>query len=191
MMKDALTPPQSRMLAIALLILVIGALYIFLVKPVYSHYRANEETVARLSNRLVEYRRTAEILPALEKQLQSISPDHREKNYYLKSSTEALAVAELQTYIKGIIERANGSLVSSQPLDSEDSGAFSMIRIHVRMQGNIEAIQSMFYNIESGTPVLVMDNVTLTKRRAGRRQKTDPSAGTLDVNFTLIGFIRV
>lgn len=189
-MKDELSSQQSRALAIALLLLSVGCIYFLLVEPALRQYRASQDTIEQLSINLATYERAARRLPVLKEKLQLISPERYEEKYYLRSGTEAFAFAELQAYLNEIVEEADGSLVSSQPLDSEAFENVRMIRANMRMRGNIEIIQRVFYAIEAGSPLLLIDNVSIATQRSDRRQKHKLPSGTMDVYFNLIGFIR-
>jgi len=106
----------------------------------------------------------------------------------------ALAAAELQSLVKGLIERSGGGLVSTQPL--VDSGADAVgevpgsVRLRVRMRGDMESLRDVLHSLESSMPLLVLDNVSIVKARQVRRRRGSDNQGPLQVNFDLTGFVQ-
>ena len=124
--------------------------------------------------------------PALEARLNDPRSQARMNSDYLKGRTGALAAAELQQQIKGIVGTARGQLVSTQTLPVEESSPTSKITVRVRMRTDTDAMLKVLHSLESGKPLLFVENLTI--RRYQRRRKQQ--GNQLDVNFDLSGYMR-
>lgn len=183
--------PLSRLLAVVLLLGVTGLCYLLFIVPLRHYHEENEVQITQLSRQLQEYRRIAASRGLIEKMLKSIRPEESATGYYLKGATQALASAELQTYVRTIIEQSDGSLVSTQPMVKAERDPERMVRVSVRMRGRLEALLQVFYRIATGLPVVLTDDVLIrtenaTLNRGGGGNEDD----TLDVQFTLTGFVK-
>lgn len=193
-MKLRMTQAQSRMLAVGLLLVVLLSIYAGLIRPAESLYHANDALIEELQQREFNYLRLTRRRDELEQKktqlvgLQSAS-------YYLKSDTETLAAADLQAFVKKLIERANGRLVSIQPLPTPRNGMIQEIKIQVRLQGGTETLRRVLYELETGTPLLLIRNLSIGQETAVRRRTVrspdQETADTLNVSFDLVGFMRV
>ncbi len=194
-MKLRFTASESRTIAIGLVFVFLLALYGVLVNPMVSLYQANHETIDDLQHRLSVYQRVASRRAALEEELKQLSLSQPANIYYLKNKTQALAAAELQAYVKQIIEQAQGRLISTQPLAASDAEGFREVKIRVRMRGNIDVVQKVLYELESGTPLLILNDVSFVQARRARRRARSRAGviqveNPLEVYFDLSGLMR-
>lgn len=186
-----MTPRQSRILAVLLLLAAVGLVYSVAVEPVRSVYNANQDTLETLENQLARYRQLASRRAALEQQVRDLSSTQPTDKYYLRNKTEALAAAELQAHIGKIVASANGTIISTQPLATVSKELLPKVRVRVRMSGEIAAVRKIFYELESGTPFLFIEEVSISSHgRPVRRKTTYAQNRPLDVQFELSGYIR-
>jgi general secretion pathway protein M len=188
-----LSPPLSKGLALGLLAALLAAVYLVVVDPLLVAYRDNETVLQVLRQRLAGYQRVAAQRPQLEQALESAGSEREQEDLFLRNSSRALAAAELQAYARETVEGAEASLVSTQPLTVEQGEeASSRVSVRVRMTGSIGALQAILHRLESGRPLILVEDVSVN-RRPQRRRPGSPGAELdwqLDVRFTLTGFIR-
>ncbi len=181
----------SRLLAVVLLMGLLLLFYLLLMLPLQRHYADNEYQLEQLHRQLADYRRTANSREQIEKLFKSVSPEESAAGYYLKGATQALASAELQAYVRNIIEESGGSLVSTQPIVKTERDPERMVRVSVRMRGRMESLLQVFYRASSGVPVLLTDDVMIRSERSTlSRAEGEQEDDALDVQFTLIGFVK-
>ncbi|MEO1751948.1 type II secretion system protein GspM [Thiofaba sp. EF100] len=187
-----LRPAESRALALVLLALVLAGLYVVLVQPLVAAYRDNRERIDELALRLAHSQRLAMEQPALEAEHARLLRSRPAGGYYLTSQSEALATAELQGYVKRLIESSGGGLVSIQLIPPSSADARRRIKAQVRMQGNMAVVRAVLHGLESGSPWLLVDDVDLMQGRVQgvRRTAATEGAGQLEVSFNLTGFMR-
>lgn len=181
----------SRGIAIGLLMVVLAMIYLLLVLPVHNRYLSNKQELEHYSSQIANYKAIANSRTKIEELLQTVQPRENALGYYLKGSTQALASAELQAYVRSIIEASKGSLVSTQPIVKGDREPERTVRVSVRMTGSIDSLQQVFYRIATGVPVLLTDDVMVRRGKSSLpRSDKQEDDGNLDVQFTITGFVR-
>jgi general secretion pathway protein M len=188
---------QSRGLALALLLSLLGMAYLLLAHPVITKFTFYAEKQTEYRDRLLRYKRIAATRPLIEQRLATLQQRQRTTADFLKSSTHTLAAAELQEQVKSIIVSHGGRLVSTQILAARNGELFPRVTIKVRMKGDIEGVLQVFHALEAGRPFLFLDNVYMRVRVIKRRRTVRPrrgqrvqQEGELDVRFELSGFMR-
>jgi general secretion pathway protein M len=183
----SLTQMQERALAIGLLVIALVVCYFVLVQPPLSLYRSGERDIEQLQERLQRYRTIARQRTAHEKELEQLRLREAVQDYFLKSETDALAAAEMQEYVKSVIGESGGDLVSMRVLPVAHYGRFSSVSIRVEMTGNVETVLLAFYALESGQPLVVIDELYMQPERR-RRRRGAPMEKSLEIRFKLSGF---
>lgn len=190
-----LTPGQSRLAAVALAVLVMGLLFFGALFPAWSRYQNNREEIVQHRDHIERFSRIAANQSALERQVQQLERQLEANRYGLSQSTTTLAAAFLQERLKKTVEETGGSLASTRVLPPAEDGTFYRVAVNVRMRVTVEALQKVLYDLESGVPYLMVDNLVVlsraSRRRANRNRKNPrPVNNTLDVRFDLTGLMR-
>lgn len=183
--------PFSRGVAITLLLAVIVAIFFLLLNPLLRYYEDNRKEIAELSRKMESYERIANSRAEVEKLFASMRPGEDTLGYYLKGSTKALASAELQAYVRTIIDASAGSLVSTQPIVRGERESERMVKVNVRMSGDTASLVQVFYRLANGVPVLLMDEVLVRRNKSTLTRRDDAELDDqLDIQFTLTGFVK-
>ena len=189
MIKLQLEKWQHAVISICILFLVLFILFIGLVSPAMTDKIATNERIENLQLQRARYKSAEEELIHLEKQIEQLlhqNLDHRED--FLEEKQQTLAAADLQQYLKKIIESYAGRLVSIQPINDISEKPFPKVTIKIHMRGHINALQKMFYKLESSRPRLFIDNVVIQQRNPMGRGK-QPQNDQLDIRFDVNGYI--
>lgn len=181
-----------RWLALGLFFLVLLVLFFVLIMPIVTtgldYYEQKKELIFRLQ-------RSKQIVAKKDRvtaNIERINEQYIQQNYFSTQNTVALASADLQKFIKLTISEAGGQLTSTQVLPSSSVDGFNRITIKVRMSGDVDVLRSVLYQIESSTPIIVVDQMDIRPIRGKRNRKTrkmEPS-NKLNVNFQATGFMR-
>lgn len=183
--------PLSQFIALGLLCGLLLAIYLLVILPVQTHYANNRQTINSLSSELAIYQQIANSRDAVEKIFAATGSPDAQLGYYLNGATRALASAELQAYARDLIDSAKGDLLSTQPIVRGESEAERMVRVNVSMKGDVESLRQVLYRLSTGQPVLLIDEVLIRRNKSTVTQSDDEEVDdTLDVQFTLIGFVR-
>ncbi|MCK5871586.1 MAG: hypothetical protein KAG26_02070 [Methylococcales bacterium] len=184
-------PKKSRWVAIGLLIAVIGAIGGGIVYPLVSmglEYREKRQDA------IFNVRRYKKILSkkeALRHNFEQLKTKYSQHNYFYTRNTIALASADLQAFISQVISNSGGQVIRKNSSAKKLEDNFTRITIDVTMNLTIEALRSIFYEIETVTPLIIIDQVRIKaapKKRNAKTRKLE-SNGQLTVNFKASSFV--
>lgn len=184
-----LTPSQSRLLALGLLCLLLGLVYLSVVHPLWGAYYTNQERIADYQEDIARFKHIAAKQPVLEQRSQELTRQRKLVRYTLGAESPTLAAATLQDRVKSIVEENGGRLTSTRIMPVGNIGPFFQVTVNVQMRVSTKALQDVLYGLESGAPYLVIENLTILSRgrRVYRRARTSPTE--LDVRFDLSGLM--
>jgi len=186
---EKLNPRQRRLLALAILVLALGAVFSLSVLPVLlsnQHYR---NSIDGLESRLQQLQRAAAIGDSLQPQYEQLKRWQTTGAQYLKSNSAALAAAELQRLVKRIVVAKNAEVVSTQILTTRQEEGFDRVSLKVRIRGELQNVVQAFYLIETGEPFVFLDNVSVRASRGRRVRGQVAALQTLDIDMELIGYM--
>jgi len=178
---------SPRTLALTLLAGVILLLLMMVILPPYwlsGHYQQKQQ---RLEDQYVPMQRLALQKNRFEEALVRLHQQQNEQQGSLESHSPILAVAELQEIVRTLIDQQGGVLISTRGLGgssrSTSDKRWQSVSISVDMRGSLQDIQSVFYAIEYGRPLLFLDQVNLRRVRQGESRKA-----LLSARFQVIGW---
>ncbi len=182
----------QRWLALGLLCLVLLIVLFVVIMPIVTtgleYYEQKKDLTFRLqrSKQIVAKKKT------VMANIEQITEQHTNQNYFSTQDTVALASADLQKFIKSTIAEAGGQLTSTQVLPSKSADGFNKITVKVRMSGDAEALRSVLHEIESSTPIMVVDQMDIRPIRGKRNRKTRKIdlSNKMNINFQATGFMR-
>ncbi len=185
----------QRLAALSLLVLVGGGLSYLLVKEVliarYHFYRTRLE---QQEGRLEQLQRIASSREPIQRLIASIQQDRVAAAQYLPQSAPPLAAAELQQRVKAAVERAGGTLRSTQALPPAEEGNAIKVTVNATLTGDTESLQKILYEIESQTPLLFVDNLDVAARenrpRLTNGRLANYSRVQLTVQLEVSGYLR-
>lgn len=158
-MIERLPPAQRRAAAFVLAVTLAAAAYAVLVRPVLEAHRALDSRTADTQAQLARYRSVAHERPAYERAFELHQRADLARPHYLSGRNAALASAQLQGLVKRAVEAGGGELVSLQMLASPRSDAPGEIVVRARARGDARMVQRLLHALESGSPILLVDNL--------------------------------
>jgi len=187
-MIEQLSAIQQRRLAIGILASLVAAVLTITILPVSSTNASYETRIDLVERRLQSLRADVAAYEELRPRIEQLRQSQVADGHYLRSSTEAVAAAELQS-IANRISASNGTqLLTTQILPARQEGDFVRIALKVRMRGDLEGFIQSIYDIESSPTFLFMDNVSV--RNSARQGTNRQAAGNqFDADFQIIGFM--
>ena len=185
-----MTKTQSRYTALFLLVLATMAVIGLLCYPLVSLYLSQSSDIDRKVSQIARYRQVSENQESLEQELALLKRRSPAASYYIAGETPALASAKMQQYLKQIVQKNGGELISTQILkeDEPESAGSTSLRVHLRAE--LESSWQILYALESGRPLLFLDNVVITSRPVRARKPADAPSISLDMNFDVTGYLR-
>ena len=191
------TPWISRLTALLLLALVLFGVYLFLVEPLVVGYGAIDRETDDAQEQLAHFERLAAMRPAVAQQLHQVDSQQTAQGYYLSGGTDALAAAGLQDRINALVAANGGTLRSTQPMPGVEEQGFRRITLKVQLTVTTEELFDTLYELESGAPILFVEDLDIQSRIV--RRPTGDTAGAnesqpitlLAVAFDLSGYLLV
>jgi general secretion pathway protein M len=188
-MTSSLTPRASRALALGILAALLLLAFFGFVSPLLDSYGQASSSVEQYRAALEHTRNAGSDLAGLRAELARLKERQASAVGFMQSTNSSLAAAELQNRIKSSVEAAHGELRSTQILPQRDEGVFRRISIRGQIAVNTAALQRVFYDLESASPFLFLDNVEIRSRPA-RRSSGAEDDPILEVRFDLYGYLR-
>ena len=185
-MIDALSKTQRQLLALAILILIVVIIFMLTVAPLWALNRHYLDSIDGLEGRLEILQRTVAAGSGLRSQHDQLKRALASDRHYLKSTTEALAAADLQGIVKRIAGQKDMEVLSTQILPTIEQSDFTGVALKVRMRGRLDNMVKAFHALETGQPYLFLDNVSVSSRN---RRVSKISQNLLNVDFDLIGYM--
>lgn len=184
----------SRTLAVVLLGAALLAAYRLVLAPLLAAYQEGERGIEQSTALLQRYRVLAGQREWLAGQLAEQQERAATATGYLQGPSDALAAAQLQDRVKSVVEAAGGELRSTQILPAKPAeGGVGVRRTTLRIQFvvTIEGLATTLYELETGQPYLLIDDVSLREQRVRRRRRNEPETEPrLDVSLELFGYLR-
>lgn len=185
---------QSRSLALLILFLLLAGLVALVVIPAWSANSHYQERLVQMESRLELLKRSASIGASLKTEFTQLKRIMATDVHYLKSNSDALGAAELQRSVKRVAAPKGAEIISTQILPSKQEEGSTRVTLRVRMKGSLETLVSVFHELETGSPYLFLENVSIRGRAISRRRVARPTSGVkppdLDIDFELSGYMR-
>jgi general secretion pathway protein M len=182
-----LNPPQSRQLAIGLLVAAVLAVALVVALPVWLMHRYYNEAIADNAGKLERYARIAGARAEVAKQLEAMRAKEP-RRFFLRSGAAALSAAEAQEIIRGIVEGQGGKLISIQPPTSKEEGRYRQITSNVQIQANIFALRKILHAIETNVPYLFVDNLSVRTQVPPGHRPQPGNEPEMFVTFDVAGY---
>ncbi len=184
---------RDRVAAVSLLLLLIALVGVLLIGPLWERYASNRDLIADLEDKVVRFESVATRQAELERQFSTLERTSNLGELTLQADSATLAAADLQERVKAAVQAAGGSLTSTQVLEPEKVSSFERVSVNVRMTGSTPAVQKSLYALETGSPVLMIDDLLVVTRRTTVRlgaRRSEQQQDWLDVRFQVSGFYR-
>jgi general secretion pathway protein M len=186
---------QGKLLAIGLLLLVGLLAYGIGFAGFFAHQGQLNEELDGLAVQLANFRRAAGERDRLKAELDQVKSQDQTSALFMTEENFDLGAATLDSRLKQVVaQRARDtqrcqvtSSSTRRPLEPE---RFEKVTVSVRMRCDLEDLIAVFHELESGVPVLFLENVNIFYEQAAY-MGNQPGIGYLDVRFDLSGYLRV
>lgn len=182
-----MNPRRSRNMA--LLVFAVAALVI--VGPIaFGVWSLNHHYDTQLSakiDRIDRYRRIASTRAEVVKQLDAMRAKEPRK-FFLRPGAPALSAAEAQEAVRSIVEANGGKLITMQAPSSREDGRHRQITVNVQLTANIQALRRILHAIETTTPYLFIENLTIRSQVTGQHRPAPGQEPEVFVHFDVNGY---
>jgi hypothetical protein len=175
-----------RLLALALLLGAVGAIWLAVVQPLLAWRAAAEQRLAEADATLARYRVVAGQSDDIVRQAGQLRDLAEREALFLPGATEGQAAAALQDVIKAAVAAADARADSIQALEATADGALTRIAMRVRLSADTASLQRLLHALEAGRPVVLLEGVYVRARSL----RADAQERNLDVRFDAVGFAQ-
>ena len=188
---------QAKSRRTAILMFVVAVLLVYLLGFhwfIVRHLEYGTE-ISELTEQLSRFQRVAEQREQVEKQLQSLQGRRSESNLFLEEGDFNEAAAAMSERLNQMVSgQADEScqIVSRQPVRAREVERFEKVTVNVRMRCNVEDLMRVLYSLETGVPMIIVEELTIIKPRVRRQAPNQPdtAAQALDVRFNMSGYLH-
>ena len=188
---------RDRWLALALLLALLGLLYLLFVHPWFTQpLREADARIAELQARDARVRALLQQAPLVQQRLAEIEARGRSAGFLAEPTTELATAALIQQLERVVGEISPGNrgcaITNRAPLTGEPpAGRYRRVTVQVRLRcGNAEVL-AVLHALESARPYLFVDALSIAAQRYFAIPGNNlPQEGGLDVSFDLYGYLR-
>ncbi|MEO6226704.1 MAG: type II secretion system protein GspM [Thermomonas sp.] len=188
---------RDRLLALALLLAVLGPVYLTLVHPLFTQpLRDADARIAELRDRDARLRAMLKQAPEISQRLAAIDARGTATGFLAQPTPELATAALIQQLEQVVLEVSPGNrgcaITNRAPLSGEPPpGRFRRVTVQVRLRcGNGETL-AVLHALESARPYLFVDVLNISSQRYfAIPGNNPPQQGGLDVSFDLYGYLR-
>lgn len=189
-------PDSGRFMAIALLLAVVLLAYFGGVHWWFTARHVEIATeMADLRDQEVRFRRTAAERPQVEQRLAGVREFEAGNPAFLDETDFDSAAAGLTQRLKQIVgtharDAQSCQIIMNQYSRPTEKELFERASIRVRLRCSLEEFAPILYDVESGSPMLFVDELQIWKQTGYRAPGSNQVTSYLDVQFTLSGYMR-
>jgi len=189
------TPKDGRLLAVALLAIVLLCIYMFgvhwwFVAPHLDYY----SQMSDLREQQQRYSRVISERPAIEQKLAEVRAYEQGNQAFLSEADANAASAGLITRLRQAqtdqTEPNRCSVVSNTPYSGGQEELYKSVVVQARLRCDLESLVAILYDLENGKPYLFINQLMIYKQQTYVPPGAKRVASPLDVRFNLSGYLR-
>lgn len=175
---------RGRLVALALLLIPLVLLLRFVVWPAADAWMSLEDELAETRLQIDHYRRLLAQMPALREATAELERTRPLSALLLSGDNRALAAADLQRSLQHAVQEHGATMLSLRVKPTDSQGALERIAVEARLRADVRQLRDLLYYVETSTPYLFVDDMSINVRTARRRA---PRNDLLDINLTVFG----
>ena len=154
------SPRDRRIVAVALLLLMIAIVAALIAIPVTMLNRHYDQNLARMNRQWTSQSAFNAMRPQVTRALESLRAKDVRK-FFLKGTTSALVSAELQDQVRQVVEANGGRLISASANPHKDDGPYRIATANFQLNINNTNLRRMLYALETREPYLFNDTLVI------------------------------
>ena len=101
---------------------------------------------------------------SLRQTLAALPPAPGDAAGRLPQTTDALALAELQSHLSALAAEAGVAVTAAEALPAEEGGDPARVQLSLDLTGSLAGLQALLHHVESGQPVMAVTRLDLSAR---------------------------
>ena len=186
---------NSKTTALMLLVIALLLVYLLVFHWFILRHREYAEEIGDLRTQLGRFQTVASQREALQARLGQLRGLQKDADLFLEYPEFDEAAAAMSGSIGDIVRaQADEScqIVSRQPVRPRVQERFQKVTVNVRMRCDAEDFLLILYGMETGTPLMLVDDLNIIKPRTRRRSaaQKNQAQGALDIRFNVSGYLK-
>jgi general secretion pathway protein M len=191
----AAVPQRERWIALGLLV---GALLLGYFVLIHTWWTVPmlelQDRIDDLKDRNARARATLQQAPEIRKRLVDVRAQASRLPGFMAEGSTELATAALIQRLETAVQQASPknrscAIQNRSPLTEPRKERFARAVVQVRLQCGVRELEVVLHSLESGSPRLFIDNLSITAQRFYFAADQAPSGGGVDVSFDLYGYV--
>jgi len=192
-----LIPDQKSSKTTAIMLFVIAVILVYLLCFhwfVQRHREYNSE-LSGLTEQLGRFQSVAGKREALQTKLAELKNSQEDATLFLEQPGFDEAAADIASRLRTMVQDQGNSdcqIVSNQSVRPRVQERFEKVTVNVRMRCGAESFMQILYEMETATPLMLVDDLNIIQPRTRRRRAgVDVElAGALDIRFNVSGYLK-
>jgi general secretion pathway protein M len=187
---------RDRWLALGLLLGAVLAAYVVLVHPWWTvpMQEANAQ-IESARERELRLRMQVKQAPQVARRLEQARAQLASAPGFLSERSAELATASLVQRLETVVGQASPGnrsceISNRSPLQETSREKYQKVTVQVRLRCGTPELASVLHALESGTPRLFVNNLSVLSQRVFFNQGEGSAQGALDVSFDLAGYLE-
>lgn len=188
---------KGKPLAVLMLLVFITAVYGLLFQPYVLKISHLDDELLAVKQHLGRMQSVAAQKPALKERLAEVQRESARSLLFVDETDFNRGAAKLVSRFKSLVNEvaSDGSrcqVISTQNIRDRKEERFESVRVKVRMNCELEDLLPLLQELESQTPLVFIDNLSIYRRlmRGGRRAQPKNRVPPLDVRFDMKAYLK-
>lgn len=156
-------PRKRRWVALALFLLLMGLVIALVAVPAVLLHRHYDDNIAKLGRQVSTQTAFNALRPRLTEKLELLKT-RDVKKLFLKGTSSALALAELQETVRATIDANGGRVMNSSSVQGgtpKEEGPYRQVAATFTLNANNTNLRRVLYALETREPYLFIDSVVI------------------------------
>ena len=185
-----LSPLAGRLIAWGLLANLCWAAGAFVAAPLLRQVAQDRETIASSNELLARYRRLEASLPAIQAQLDELEGRSNSGRYFITSASPALAAAEMQNSLRGLVAGTGAVLRNSKSLQAAVEKGFDRIGLDLDLTASAAELSKLLRAVAGAEPIVVVERVFAQVPETGATTTAADGQPALNIGLRLVSYAR-
>jgi len=185
---------NSKTTAIMLLIIALLLVYLLVFHWFIQRHRAYAEELGGLREQLTRFQVVASQRESLQSRLGEVRNSQEDIALFLEEPEFDEAAADMSSQLGQLVRtQADDAcqIVSRQPVRPRVQERFQKVTVNVRMRCDAEDFLQVLYRMETGTPLMLVDDLNIIRPRTRRSRGSKAQVqGALDIRFNVSGYLK-
>lgn len=193
----ALVPEQGngKLTAVLLFAIVLIVVYLLCFHWFIVRHKEYNEEVSSLSDQLGRFERIAAQRDRFESLLGDLQGRRADADLFLEGGDFNEAAAGMNEQLSQMVRTQaedTCQILSRQQVRPRVQERFQRVTVNARVRCGIEDLQKIIYSLETGIPMILVEELTVIKPRTRRTSRSTPQPvqTVLDIRFNMSGYLK-